>query len=201
LARKSTAEVFSSVREFKNLPFNDIYHDRTFQPEEKDRIIDARQAEVVIPGEVDLQHLKFICCRSSAEAETLAWLLDTRQPDSSLWQQWQKQIIVQDDSTVFFHKWAYLSEVILENSRMVFIFHNCEDQHDAGPFSVRVDISDRSTGQNYTMETTITTQNPLEVTLTPDHLFREYEVKLHLDNALAYAGTYDDDFPEDDNPF
>ena len=66
-----TTETYRDAQEFRQLPFDDIYHDKWFSSQDRDKIIGARQAEVVYPQRINLQFLEQICCRSQAEYETL----------------------------------------------------------------------------------------------------------------------------------
>ena len=94
LARSET-RLFGSANEFKKLPFHDIYHVGAFSEAEKDRIINHRHAEVVVPRALPLESLKRVMCRSSAERDTLKKLLGAD------WKKWQDIIRVDADLSLF----------------------------------------------------------------------------------------------------
>ena len=77
---------------FEKLPFNQIYHNSWLGEAEKQKIIASRHAEVIVPGLLDLEALRFIWCRSEAEKETLISFL-SETPEKSMGQQsisWEK---------------------------------------------------------------------------------------------------------------
>jgi len=79
----NNTSIFSDAANFKKIPFQHVYHDSSFEPSERSTIIYHRQAEVVIPDELNLAYLKHIWCRSEAEYHTLIHLLS---PDTKkLW--------------------------------------------------------------------------------------------------------------------
>ncbi|MDE2939407.1 MAG: DUF4433 domain-containing protein [Chloroflexota bacterium] len=65
----------NEVNYLKQIPFNLVYHDSAFPPEERYKIVYHRNAEVMVPKRIGLESLRFIGCRSSAEYETLLHLL------------------------------------------------------------------------------------------------------------------------------
>ena len=88
LARRG-CRLFRTADEFISLPFRDIYHNTPYNPEDRDRYVNASQAEVIYPKRISLDHLKFIYCRSSAERETLQNLLPP-----AVWKRWETKVIV-----------------------------------------------------------------------------------------------------------
>jgi ssDNA thymidine ADP-ribosyltransferase, DarT len=57
---------------FKCIPFADVFHDERFDPDERERIVRARCAEVLAQSPLDLsEHLVAVLCRSEAERRTL----------------------------------------------------------------------------------------------------------------------------------
>lgn len=87
--------VESSLDFLKNLPFEKVYHDRTIFDEDVREITFHKNAEVLIPDELDLSSLRYIVCRSEAEKETLINLLDE---DTRL--KWLSKIIYNPNSTL-----------------------------------------------------------------------------------------------------
>lgn len=64
------SSLFTSADDFARLPFADIYHEGPPHYEEKRYITRTKQAEVIYPKKISLDHLKYIYCRSQAEKET-----------------------------------------------------------------------------------------------------------------------------------
>ena len=75
LAGYSPGRVGAKASFFERLPFKEIYHNSWLKEDEKREIIARRHAEVIVPGQLDLEPLRFIWCRSEAEKETLLSLL------------------------------------------------------------------------------------------------------------------------------
>lgn len=72
-------KLLSGEDSFSLLPFEKIYHEGSFSPENRDDIISHRQAEVVRTDGICLKDcLKGIMCRSSAEKQTFLYLLKTQ---------------------------------------------------------------------------------------------------------------------------
>ncbi len=71
-----------SAENFAKLPFDKIYHEGSFLPENRDDIIRHRQAEVVRRDGICIKDcLKGIVCRTPAERQMLLYLLKTQYPD------------------------------------------------------------------------------------------------------------------------
>lgn len=180
------ARVYSSFADFKEIPFNWVYHEGAISPNLKTTIKSHRQAEVIIPDQLDLHHLKYIWCRSAAERETLKYLLSP-----STWQKWNKKIRYDADHNFFFRYWLYVTKVDLDTKQVQFHFNQCQSSQFTGPFTTKVVIKEISTGSEYIWEQeNYTFDTRLDINLSnltsPDH----YDVFLYLDNHLAYASNY-----------
>jgi hypothetical protein len=57
---------------FESIPFETVYHDSPMPESVQANIKFHRQAEVVVPGELDLEALRFIWCRTSDADEPVA---------------------------------------------------------------------------------------------------------------------------------
>jgi len=60
-----------SARELKALPFEDIYHDGYYDTDTFPRRTYRKNAEVIVPEKVDVEHACGVYCRSDAEKHTL----------------------------------------------------------------------------------------------------------------------------------
>lgn len=70
------ASTGSDVSFLRQIPFQDVYHDRYLAPDERDEIVFRRQAEVTISRELALDGLRYLVARIVAERETLRSLLE-----------------------------------------------------------------------------------------------------------------------------
>jgi hypothetical protein len=92
----------SSAAELAALPWQKIYHTGGFDPQ-RENIAFYRNAEVVVPGSLDLAALRYIVCRSEAEKETLLHLLTPQ-----LKQKYQNQIVATGRINLFFKSHTFL---------------------------------------------------------------------------------------------
>ena len=90
------AQKLFSAAELAALPWQKIYHTGGFDPQ-RENIAFYRNAEVVVPGSLDLVALRYIVCRSEAEKETLLHLLT---PQLKL--KYQNQIVATGRINLFF---------------------------------------------------------------------------------------------------
>lgn len=89
--------------------FASIYHDVAFRPDEKDWIIKARQAEVIVPNEMRLSGvLRGIRTRSDAERDTLLCELERRNVSFP-----QDLIRTSLDGAVFFSERLFIQSVFV----------------------------------------------------------------------------------------
>ena len=192
LARREH-NLFTTADEFTQLPFEDIYHDTWFTPEDKNRIINTRHAEVIYPKRISLDYLKYICCRSQAEYETLYNLLSP-----VVWNRWESKVRTRNPHLLFNQKWLYIKDVTLEKESIHINFNRPSNTCFYGPFKIRVDITDLWTGELYRFE-----QKYLDIVAELENTrlnldlsginISEYVVRISIDDNLAYLGEYRDD--------
>lgn len=102
---------------FKSLPFDSIYHDGTFSPEQRDTIVFHRHAEILAPKALALEPtLKWIFCRSHAERETLLYLL---QDARSRWE----PIVKVGDQKLFYAKHMHVERFEVTGAMSSVTFH------------------------------------------------------------------------------
>ncbi|MGB1287902.1 MAG: DarT ssDNA thymidine ADP-ribosyltransferase family protein, partial [Aggregatilineales bacterium] len=103
-----TKKTYVSPAYFRELPFEQIYHDSWFSSDEREEIMRHREAQVIIPDEVRLPALQLIWLRSEAEYETLRSLLG-----DDLWRQWHDKVSCRQDYHVFNQHRAFIQQVDL----------------------------------------------------------------------------------------
>ena len=136
LARRGQP-LYDSASDFLGLNFADIYHIGPFADDEKDRIINARHAEVVFPKQLSLFYLKHICCRSKAEYDSLRNLLSNVN-----WNKWKSKVHSRNPHSLFNLEWLHVTSVTLKREQIIFELHRPSRADDHGPFNIRVDIDD-----------------------------------------------------------
>lgn len=182
LAKRSQVKIGDDADFLKNMPFRLVYHDTWFSESEKESIIFHRNAEVIVPSELDLLSLRFIICRSQAEYETLLCFLDP-----NVQKLWSEKIGVK--SNLHFRYWSFVEQVYLSDEKLIFRFN--PSTKTPGPFFARVDIVEDETGGQYNYEDkSFMANSTLELNLKPVRHPDSYTVSLLLDSQLAYKNHY-----------
>ncbi|MGI5881075.1 MAG: DarT ssDNA thymidine ADP-ribosyltransferase family protein [Syntrophomonadaceae bacterium] len=188
---KAHHQVFSDANGFKNLPFNLIYHDAAFPPEQRDLIVGSRHAEVIIPNQLDLDDLKNIWCRSEAEYKTLINLLD---PIAR--KKWQKKIGGGKKGNLFFRKWLFIEKVNFDENEISFIFNL--PSYKCSPFHAKVIIEEKNTGMMYKWENEGFEDDALTLDLSGLKDPTNYIVKLYFEDQIMFLDEYEQ---QSDIPF
>lgn len=216
LAMHAQPEFMSGVEAFRSLPFQEIFHNRAIYPnEDKQNIIRHRQAEIVVPNELELSYLRKIVTRSSAEKETLLNLLH----DQNINQ--YDEMIVDKDVSFFNRDRSYIERVILNSEGISLFSHSNEafpeswgiptsnialfaQNPSATDDYLNLTVSIKSAdGIEYRWPNSkqgkalLVEQLPLEF---QDHSIPAYNISVKLDDHIAYYGQYNG-FQDDDLPF
>lgn len=192
LARKNYA-VFRSANDFRQLDFKKIYHNQWFTEKDKQEIVNSRHAEVIHPKSVSLKYLRYICCRSQAEYETLRNLLSP-----VIWNKWRPLVRARNPHLLYNLKWLHVKEATLTKRLIALEFNTPTAEYDYGPYEMRVDIYDLRSSNKFFYQSSfenIVDQLPtrrLELQLDDTRLI-DYRVILTIDENLAYSGIYTDD--------
>lgn len=188
LAKLGFHGLCSTAEELKRFDFKKIYHGTWISSEEREDIVSHRNAELVIPGHLDLSALKLIYCRSAAEKETLLYLLPTE-----IRKRWANKIAVASTATLFYRKWAFIETAILASDSAILNFS--PDPEHPGPFELRLVRKTENRKVLLVKEFMANRSTPIN--------FREqiarYELEVYLNTSLAYAGSYN--LAMDDVPF
>ncbi len=177
----------ATVAELKTLPWKKIYHqgriDRS-DPERAHEIVACRNAEVIIPQELDLQALRFIYCRSEAEKDTLLHLLSPK-----LRQQFQSKVLASNRSELFFRRRTFVESATLLNDRVHLRFS--PDTECPGPFHLQIKITSHQTFLQSDKQHFILGPS-YEYVITFPRSFLHYTIQMTLDDHLVYANTFGD---------
>lgn len=173
------AQKLSTAAELAALPWQKIYHTGRFDPQ-RENITFYRNAEVVVPGSLDLTALRYIGCRSEAEKETLLHLLSP-----PIRQKYQNQIIATSRITLFFKSHTFLQAARMSSNSIVLNFS--PDTKSPGPFEFSFDLIKRSetvslarSGVMANKSIPINLKQPASV----------YSVRVQLDGHLVYANSF-----------
>lgn len=175
--------ILSTAVDLEQLPWKKIYHTGRFNPyaAEQFDIAFRRNAEVIVPRELDLSALHYIYCRSEAERETLLHLLP---PD--LQKRYQDKIFASTRSTLFYRRQTFIETVRMSSEAAC--FHFSPETKSPGPFHLQVELEIASSqhsldAESFNLERPYILEIPLPSSSTG------YTVRLYLDNHLAYANT------------
>ena len=177
-------EAYGDAEAFKKIPFEKVYHDTWFDPQDRSTIIFHRNAEVTVPNRLDLSSLKFVLCRSQAECDTLLYLLprNTRM-------RWIRNISLDTRMNLFFRRWTFVEEAELSRTEITFRFNR--STLTPGPFHTLVSISETMTNATYEWENDSYQANEvLRIGLSNLSTPQDYSVHLMLDSQLAFARRY-----------
>jgi len=168
----------------RNLPFEKIYHTGVLpSPPDKVQIIFHRNAEVLIPGHLDLRALKVLACRSTAEKDTLLALMS-----EEIKAQYLSRVRV---APVQLHekKWTFVEQVVLSSESIV--IHFSPDSETPGPFRAKFELYYLETGEQDIKEISefnVNDVNPFSFDLTQKPTY--YRFRITLDGNLAYENIY-----------
>lgn len=179
-------KTFKSASAFRDMPFEMIYHDSWFNPDERDEILSARRAQVIVPQHLPLTHLRHIWCRSEAEYETLYNLLP-----ADLWSHYGTKLTARTDYDLYHRRWLYVQKVDMSENGALFTFHPCHerDSQDCNPFDVQIELTCHDRVYRIDMGELMLGEE-LAIDLTDYHLSNAYSIRLFLDDTLAYYGKY-----------
>ena len=175
---------YSTAEEFAQLPWQQIYHNGSFDPTERSNIVLRRCAEVVVPQRLDLGALRYVYCRSVAERESLLFLLPPK-----LRKRYHERIVASTRSELYFRRQTFIETVRL-TSREITI-HFSPETKSPGPFRLRIEVKS---------ETPSGTYGKPDLKLDENRAYRvrlqtvvdNYMVHIFLDEHLAYANRYEE---------
>jgi len=179
-----TKKTYKSLSYFRDMPFDLIYHDSWFMPDEREEIMRSREAQVLIPDRMGLESLQFIWVRSNAEYETLKSLVS-----GDVWRKWRDKITARRDFQLFNQKWVFVEDVQMTETDVRFRFNPCEKQGDCAPFHVQALVTHEDTVLHQWDDEAFEFDGTDLVLRLPDEQ-HDYQVQLLLDGELAYAGDY-----------
>jgi hypothetical protein len=168
---------------FEQLPFQDIYHEGAMPRDRIRHFTYHRCAEAIVPGRVDLDGLKFICCRSDAEYHTLWHSLS-----AAIRNRYQKKFTVGATPNVHFRYWTFVENVTLEPQLATFRFN--PSSLAKGPFHARATFTSKIWGIRTWEDAAYHTPPSLALNLGAETPTAAYEARLELDGNLAYRGQF-----------
>ena len=169
-------EVLSSI------DFREVYHDGPVSAASR-HILNARHAEAVVTGSLDLDHLMRVVCRSGAERDTLLYLLTDEARV-----RWRKRVIVDQGQVRLFYKQrgTFLRDVALDQEKLTLRFYGNIHRDYRGPFVLRIVV--RSSSRKMVAEREGYSVDDSPAIFEFGTLLARYHIRITMDGHLAYAG-------------
>ena len=193
-----TVSVGDSVEFLKSIEFSSVYHDgpvgRLGELAQRSSILNARHAEVLVPHELPLDHLKHIVCRSAPERDTLLKLLTPDVRDK-----WIERVCVDEGRRrLFYRRGTFVQHTDLSLDRTRFVFYSNMISSDMrGPFALEIEWTTPDDRRAIHKDPEfIVANHPKQFLLR--RAMPAYKVKVTLNGDLAYLGEFDKDSALDD---
>ncbi len=187
----SLSEVGRTVDFLRRIDFADVYHDSGVGQRGSERraaILNARHAEVLAAGELCLDHLRFVVCRSGAERDTLLSLID-----GSTRSVWIRKIVVDEGPRRLFNRrGTYVKDVTLSSDSSRFVFFADSEDAWRGPFDLRIEWLSGGWQVGYSDHQFVATAKALQIALRTER--SHYVAKVTLNEDLAYLGSFHQTF-------
>lgn len=169
----------------RNLNFQDIYHDQPLGALERNRIVRARQSEIIVPESLPLDGLRFVVARSDAERQTLLTTLSDQGGHMPL----PLQDVVTHPGT-FHGRWTYVERVSLSGGIIRVEFS--PDSLTPGPFAAKWILCSVSNGVILSDTVTIKGAGLYRLPVPASMQGQPLRFDLWLDDSLAFAGELRD---------
>jgi hypothetical protein len=178
------ARSLSTAAELTRLPWEKIYHTGPFDPDQESDITFRRNAEIIVPQKLDLSSLRYICCRSVAEKETLLHLLTL-----PLRKRYYTKILATTSSMLFYRHHSFVESADLTPSYAILRYS--PDTKSPGPFHLHAEIKHGNTPKVVPLEIP-----NFDVTkglkLRFPRPLHKYTIRILLDGYLAYANSWEE---------
>ena len=138
------AQPTDDIEFFKVIPFEVVYHSESYDTSIPNRIVYHRNAEVLAPERLGTTAIRFICCRSQAEYDTL---LDLLPPGT--FNHWVGKIGVRPQRNLFYKEWCFVNQVEMNQESVLFRFNTGDSRNPSGPFKARAEIVETLTGSRF----------------------------------------------------
>lgn len=181
---KYTSPIGTDAEFLRSIPFKQVFHHGPLPQRERDPIVDARHAEVLVKDSLSLDHLLWIGCRSEPERATLMSLVTP-----AVLQRWRGRIVLERlGRQLFYKRGTFVETADLGAGRCRFTFYANIARDFRGPFHLRISWEGQDWGYYWERSDYYVKPQPEEFEL--DGPKQWYRVRVEFDGALAYQGTY-----------
>jgi hypothetical protein len=168
----------------RSIPFKQVFHHGPVAAQNRDAIVNARHAEVLVKDSLSLDHLLWIGCRSAPERATLMDLLEP-----AVLERWRKRMALERPGRQLFYKrGTFVQAVDLSPAHSTFTFYSNISSDFRGPFHVRMKWEAEDFEGRWERDEYHVTSEPVSFDLGDPQ--DRYQVRVEFDGNLAYQGTY-----------
>lgn len=185
--RANTGEDVDFLR---RMPFRQIYHEGRFAPEDRDEIVFRRHAEVIVPGELPLDGLRYVVVRSAAERETVESLLQLDKQVPEVARRWiVDRLRLNRKPAVFHYEWTYVERVTALGEFLRVEFN--ASTATPGPFTAVFTWEDQASGATWVRTVNdFLARKPLQLAIPVPLRQVPFWFTVRLDDSLAYVGRF-----------
>jgi len=180
--------IYNDIKDLEKLDFNHIYHRTWFNPEDRNRIVNARHSEILVKDALPLSNnLSVLVVRSEAERETILYQMDNNLKDI-----YQKKIFIQPQTGIFINEWFYVNNVSIINNAIHIKWHYCSKNSCDSKFELKIIV--KKLNDNNTKSLTRTEWHPtsdMNIPLPEDFHNQDIEILIVIDNINAYINSFD----------
>lgn len=135
-----------------------------------------------MPDKLELNTLRYVYCRSSAEREALLHLLPP-----NLRRKYQSKIVSSTRSDLFYRRQTFVETARLSSKSVILLFS--PDTQAPGPFQLHIELETAFSHSTKNIQDFILEKSyRIEIGVSSSH----YTFRLFLDDHLAYANTYEE---------
>lgn len=167
-----------SAEFLRNLVFPDIYSDGGMRQDDRERLKRARCAEILYPGEIGLDLLEAVVCRSAPERATLLYLLGEHA------ERWERKVRVQHHfERLFEANHVYVQEVLWAEGSLAVRLNRAP-----GRYEVDLEVLDQR-GRRLTRAAQWLEPLPSRLRVPIPSGVNRIDVRCEIERDLAYQGV------------
>ncbi len=174
---------------FKSIPFDKVYHDSgvgQLGATGRSDILNARHAEVLVRDRLDLEHLRFVVCRSAPEQATLLHLLTPTAREK-----WRARVILEGPRRFFFTEFGtYVEHAELSSTATRLRFYSGVWPGWRGPFHLEIAWSGDGWNPKWSYPEFVVSNEPLAFTIKPSR--ERYTIAVRMDGNLVYTASWEE---------
>ncbi len=181
--------IYKDIKNLEKLNFDLIYHRTWFDPQYRDKIVNARHSEVLIKEELLLKrNLKVLAVRSEAERETFLYQMTEEQRAH-----YQKKVFIEPKPGIFINDWFYINTVAIIDSTIHIKWHYCSKNLCQNKFTLKIIVKKLSNDKQKSLEREEWyPKNSMKIPLPDNYTNKNLEITIEINNIKAYINSFDE---------